>query len=139
MVISSKIPELVVSLEAFRQETLRDAVYFLRDKMKDTIKKQTDSSWAPLARITLILKAPETRKLYESGQMVGDIKAKIHRAEATVGIHPEAENHDKGVYNEYGTDHIPPRSFIRSTWAKYQVEVKARIEAIFIRKTKVGK
>lgn len=141
MVRTSKIPTLVGELEAFRQEALRDAANFLKDRMKDTIEKQTESSWAPLSLVTLRKKFPETRKLFEKGNLVDAIKAEIGTVEATIGIHKNEKRWEIGIFQEYGAPRagIPSRSFIRSTWAKYQLAVKARIEAIFIRKTKVGK
>lgn len=140
MVRNSKIPELIGELELFRREALADAAYFLKDRMKDTIKKQTES-WAPLSPVTLRRKFPETRKLFEKGGLVNAIKAKIDHLDATIGVHKNEKRWEIGIFQEYGAPRagIPARSFIRSTWAKYQVEVKARIEAIFIRKTKVGK
>ena len=140
MVISSKIPTLIGELEAFKQEALRDAANFLKERMKDAIEKQTES-WPPLSLVTLRKKFPETRKLFEKGDLVDSIKAKVGRVEATIGIHKEEKRWEIGIFQEYGAPRagIPSRSFIRSTWAKYQLEVKARIEAIFIRKTKVGK
>ena len=108
---------------------------FLKDKMKETIIKQTGSSgWHPLSPLTLLMKAPERRMLYDRGKMVEDIKVKIHGKVATVGIHPGAENHDIGVWNEYGTRYIPSRSFIRSTWAKYEKQVTEGIIARFVRR-----
>lgn len=141
MVINSKIPKLIGELEAFKQEALRDAAYFLKDRMKDAIRQQTESSWPPLSLVTLRKKFPETRKLFEKGELVDAIKVKMAALEATIGIHPGEKRWDIGIWQEYGAPRagIPARSFVRSTWAKYQVEVKARIEAIFIRKTKVGK
>ena len=141
MVISSKIPKLVGELETFRQEALRDAANFLKDRMKDAIEKQTESSWPSLSLVTLRKKFPETRKLFEKGDLVDSIKAEIGPVEATIGIHPNEKRWEIGIFQEYGAPRagIPSRSFIRSTWAKYQMVVKARIEAIFIRKTKVGK
>jgi len=141
MVINSKIPKLIGELEAFRQEALFSAAHFLKDRMKDTIEKQTESFWAPLSLVTLRKKFPETRKLYEKGKLVAAIKAEVGRIEATIGIHKNESRWEIGIFQEYGAPRagIPARPFIRSTWARYQIEVKARIEAIFIRKTKVGK
>jgi len=141
MVINSKIPKLIGELEAFKREALVSAAHFLRDRMKDTIEKQTESSWASLSLVTLRKKFPETRKLFEKGNLVDAIKAEIGHVEATVGIHKNEKRWDIGIFQEYGAPRagIPSRSFIRSTWARYQLEVKARIEAIFIRKTKIGK
>ncbi|MCK5013776.1 MAG: hypothetical protein KAS66_08140 [Candidatus Omnitrophica bacterium] len=104
--------------------------------MKNTILKQTESSWPPLSPITLRMKAPERRKLYESGALVGDIKSRIHNTYATIGIHPDAPNHDKGMYNEYGTQHIPARSFVRSTWSKYHKTVIDMVTVTFVKRIK---
>ena len=141
MIVKNNIPKLVTELETFKQEALRDAAYFLRDKMKDAIRQQTESSWAPLSLVTLRKKFPETRKLFEKGDLVDAIKVKMAALEATIGIHPGEKRWEIGIWQEYGAPRagIPARSFVRSTWAKYQLEVKARIEAIFIRKTKIGK
>lgn len=140
MIIKNSIPKLVAELETFKQEALRDAAYFLRDRMKDTIKKQTES-WPSLSPVTLRKKFPETRKLFEKGHLVDSIKVKMATLEATIGVHKDEKRWEIGVWQEYGAPRagIPSRSFIRSTWAKYRLEVKARIEAIFIRKTKIGK
>lgn len=141
MIVKNNIPKLVTELELFKQAALRDAAYFLKDRMKDTIKNQTDSSWPPLSLVTLRKKFPETRKLFEKGKLVDAIKVKMATLEATVGIHTEERRWEIGIWQEYGAPRagIPARSFIRSTWVRYQIEVKARIEAVFIRKTKVGK
>ena len=141
MIVKNSIPKLVTELETFKQEALREAAYFLKDRMKDAIIQQTESSWPPLSLVTLRKKFPETRKLFEKGKLVDAIKVKMAALEATIGIHPGEKRWDVGIWQEYGAPRagIPSRSFVRSTWAKYQVEVKARIEAIFIRKTKVGK
>lgn len=141
MIVGNKIPKVIAELEAFKQAALRDAAYFLKDRMKDAIRQQTESSWPPLSLVTLRKKFPETRKLFEKGNLVDAIKVKMAALEATIGVHPEEKRWDVGIWQEYGVPRagIPARSFVRSTWAKYQVEVKARIEAIFIKKTKVGK
>lgn len=141
MIVRNRIPDLIVSLQVFKEEALREAAYFLKDKMKDTIRKQTESSWPALSPITLMKKFPETRKLYEKGFLVEAIKAKIAPLEATIGIHSEENRWEIGFWQEFGAPRagIPARSFVRSTWARYQMEVKARIEGIFVRKTKIGK
>ena len=141
MIVKNSISKLVTELETFKQAALRDAAYFLKDRMKDAIRQQTESSWPPLSLVTLRKKFPETRKLFEKGDLVDAIKVKMAALEATIGVHPEEKRWDVGIWQEYGAPRagIPARSFVRSTWAKYQVEVKARIEAIFIKKTKVGK
>jgi len=134
MVLKSKIPATIAELELIAHEIPKETASFLKEKMKDSILKQAGSGgWLPLSRFTLAIKAPERRILYDSGRMVQDIKVRSKKNTATVGIHEDAENHDIGVWNEYGTLYIPSRSFIRSTWTKYEKEVIGGIVTRFLR------
>lgn len=141
MIVKNNIPTAIVALETFSRGTLQEAAEFLRDRMKESIIRQTNSSWPSLSYITLMKKFPETRKLYHKGKLVEAIKAKVHAREATIGVHPEEPRHEIGIHNEYGAPRagIPARSFVRSTWVKYQLVVINMIKAGFVKKMKVGK
>lgn len=65
------------------------------------------AAWAPLKPATIARKAAGDTPLLETGEMRDSIGLIVEGHEAHVG-----SNDDKAVWQELGTVHIPPRSFL---------------------------
>lgn len=65
------------------------------------------AAWAPLKQATIDRKATGDSPLLETGELRDSIGVIITEHEAHIG-----SNEDKAVWQELGTDKIPPRSFL---------------------------
>lgn len=75
------------------------------------------AGWAELADSTkadrLRQGYPEDEPLLRSGEMRDSVGHTVHGNEVTIG-----SNSDKAVWQELGTEHIPPRSFLGGAMAE---------------------
>jgi hypothetical protein len=72
-----------------------------------------DYGWAPLKPETIARKTTGDSPLLETGKMRDSIEYTVSGNEAQVG-----SNDDKAVWQELGTIHIPPRSFLAGAAAE---------------------
>lgn len=91
-------------------------------KMLETESKRVigtyEYGWTPLAASTLARKAADT-PLLETGEMRASIEHKTFPKEAYVG-----SNNQKAVWQELGTDRIPPRSFLGEAAHRKEKEIQ---------------
>jgi hypothetical protein len=71
---------------------------------------KTHELWPPLKPATIARKLRGNTPLLETGEMRDSIEWTVHGLEGQVG-----SNSDKAVWQELGTSHIPPRSFLASS------------------------
>lgn len=100
--MTEKIGELV----AGDHEILEQSAQVVETEAKRVIGT-FDYGWSPLAPSTLARKAANT-PLLETGEMRDSIQHNADLREAHIG-----SNSDKAVWQELGTIHIPPRSFLK--------------------------
>lgn len=62
----------------------------------------------------------------------------IHQSEISVGVHDNPEIVARAIANEYGTDRIPERSFLRSTFDQEGFNIAARRSAAIRRIVEEG-
>lgn len=76
-----------------------------------------------------------------SGQTLGDVLKRVQDSAITVGIHKTEGAHkgsdgatvvEVGTYNEYGTERIPERSFLRSTVNRNLPGYKGRMKDAYL-------
>jgi hypothetical protein len=102
-----------LDLEALGPKIVEEACKIVQKKAKSAIGKEHEL-WAPLAESTIADKARHGFKtpapLLRTGEMRDSIEYVVHGNEGAVG-----SNSEVAVYQELGTSHIPPRSFLVSS------------------------
>jgi hypothetical protein len=100
-------------LDALGPKIVEEACKIIQRKAKAAIGKEHEL-WAPLAASTIADKAAHGFKtpapLLRTGEMRDSIEYVVHGNEGAVG-----SNSEIAVYQELGTSHIPPRSFLVSS------------------------
>lgn len=119
-----KIPH-VVKLEEHRG--LEEAAVLIENEAKRSIGEYQDAAgpfaaWQPLAESTLEQKAragyaPPDNPLLRTGDLRDSIEHQVHEEEACVG-----SNSDIAMWQELGTNRIPPRSFLGAAAVRKEAE-----------------
>jgi hypothetical protein len=91
----------------------------------------------PNAESTLRRKAPKTQTLVNTGELLGSITYRISDMGDTVigevGVFKE-KLVKRALANEYGTDRIPARSFLRSTYDENIDRILNKLQEDFLKK-----
>ena len=112
--------EMILEVDHRRRESLEIAAVAIEEGAKEAIGTYA-YGWAPLAPSTLEKKAADT-PLLETGQLRDSITHSVDANEARVG-----SNEDTAVWQELGTSHIPPRSFLVETATRKREQIIAAI------------
>lgn len=99
------LPVLALEVEHEKHKLLEKAAVVVEEEAKRVIGTY-DYGWKPLAPSTLARKSADT-PLLETGEMRESIEHTVKDHEAIIG-----SNNDKALWQELGTSHIPPRSFL---------------------------
>jgi hypothetical protein len=90
----------------------------------------------PNAESTLKRKAPKTHTLINTGELLGSITYSISdmgdSVIGEVGVFEE-KLIDRALANEYGTDRIPARSFLRSTYDENIDQILNKLQENFLK------
>lgn len=118
----AKMAALTVALEEGRHHALEEAAKVVEKEAKRVIGTY-DYGWPQLADATQEDRVQKgytpNDPLLRSGELRDSIEHKVvSREEAHIG-----SNSDIAVYQELGTDHIPPRSFLAGAAAHKEKEV----------------
>ena len=106
--MAAKLAAVAVETEIASHHALAAAATIVRAAARDAIGNPNNGyDWPPLAESTLARKDANT-PLYETGKLRDSIEITMGFRRAWVG-----SNEDNAVWQEFGTDRIPPRSFIR--------------------------
>jgi hypothetical protein len=109
----AEIPAIERDLQASGPMIVKKACQIVQARAKKTIGSN-QPSWAPLKPATIEEKAREGYKtpapLLREGSLRDSIEYTVHGHEGSVG-----SNDPVAVYQELGTSHIPPRSFLVSS------------------------
>jgi len=112
---------------------VEDACNDLKTKIHEKIVSDIPP---PNAESTLERKAPKTHTLIDTGELLGSITYKISNTEDTiigeVGIFEE-KLLERALANEYGTDRIPARSFLRSTYDENIDKILNKLQENFLK------
>jgi hypothetical protein len=109
----AEIPAIQRDLEASGPKIIEKACQIVQKRAKAAIGQEHEL-WAPLAASTIADKAshgfPTPKPLLRTGELRESIEYTVHGNEGWVG-----SNLDIAVWQELGTKHIPPRSFLVSS------------------------
>jgi phage gpG-like protein len=103
--MAAKLGQVIIDTELAAQIALTEAAEMVREAARALIG-YPNSAWAALAESTLAHKGADT-PLLETGELRDSIEKTVGHCVAWVG-----SNNDKALWQEFGTLHIPPRSFI---------------------------
>jgi phage gpG-like protein len=113
---------LVVAEHEAVKKSLEEGAKVIEKRAKDKIGEYQEQAgpfiaWPELSESTKADRArqgyPEDEPLLRSGEMRDSIGHKVGEQEAVIG-----SNDDKTVWQELGTQHIPPRSFLGAAAAE---------------------
>jgi len=89
-------------------------------QIENAIRQKILSNIPPPNSLATVRAKGSSHTLIDSGTMLDTISSKVESNEniisITVGLLEEDNIAEYACYNEYGTNHIPERSFIRSTY-----------------------
>jgi HK97 gp10 family phage protein len=106
----AELPAIERDLEAAGPKIIERACQIVQKKAKSAIGKEHEM-WAPLAESTIADKAhhgfPTPKPLLRTGQLRDSIQYTVNGLEGAVG-----SDSPIAVWQELGTSHIPPRSFL---------------------------
>jgi hypothetical protein len=109
----AELPAIARDVEASGPKIVEQACKIIQKKAKAAIGKEHEL-WAPLAESTIADKAhhgfPTPKPLLRTGELRDSIEYTAHGLQGWVG-----SDLDIAVYQELGTKHIPPRSFLASS------------------------
>ena len=109
----AELPAIEADLHAAGPKIIERACQMVQKKAKSAIGKEHEL-WAPLAASTIADKQKHgfstPKPLLRTGELRDSIEYTVHELEGAVG-----SNLDIAVYQELGTKHIPPRSFLVSS------------------------
>ena len=109
----AELPAIERDLHESGPKIIERACQIVQAKAKAAIGKNHEM-WPPLAESTIADKArhgfPTPKPLLRTGEMRDSIEYVVHGNEGAVG-----SNSEIAVYQELGTSHIPPRSFLVSS------------------------
>ncbi|QEH36502.1 hypothetical protein OJF2_50860 [Aquisphaera giovannonii] len=114
--LAAKLGEIALQQHEMEQHALEKAAKLVEKRAKEKIGEYQDQAgpfiaWPDLAESTKADRArqgfPEDEPLLRTGEMRDSIEHTVGNGEAQVG-----SNSDIAVYQELGTQHIPPRSFL---------------------------
>lgn len=114
--LAAKLGEIALQQHEMEQLALEKAAKLVEKRAKEKIGEYQDQAgpfiaWPELAESTKADRArqgfPEDEPLLRTGEMRDSIEHTVGNGEAQVG-----SNSDIAVYQELGTQHIPPRSFL---------------------------
>lgn len=114
--LATKLGEIALQQHEMEQHALEKAAKLVEKRAKEKIGEYQDQAgpfiaWPDLAESTKADRArqgfPEDEPLLRTGEMRDSIEHTVGNGEAQVG-----SNSDIAVYQELGTQHIPPRSFL---------------------------
>lgn len=84
-------------------------------------------------------------KVQRKGLTMDQILKRLQDSSITVGIHKDAGSYDNGAtvvdvatWNEFGTDTIPERSFLRTTIAANRAKYKGEFEKAYLQAIRGG-
>lgn len=114
--LAAKLGEIALQQHEMGHHALEKAAVIVEKRAKEKIGEYQDEAgpfagWAELADATKDDRVrqgyPEDEPLLRTGEMRDSIEHVVADGEAQVG-----SNDDKAVWQELGTEHIPPRSFL---------------------------
>ena len=123
----AELPAIERDLHASGPQIIERACQIVQAKAKAAIGKEHEM-WPPLAASTIADKAAHGFKtpapLLRTGEMRDSIEYVVHGNEGAVG-----SNSEIAVYQELGTSHIPPRSFLVSSAIASEGKIHRMAEA----------
>jgi phage gpG-like protein len=123
----SHLATVAVAVREADHAILEEAAEKVEKRAKKKIGEYQDQvgpfiAWPELAEATKADRVkqgyPEDEPLLRSGEMRDSIEHTVGRDEAQIG-----SNNDKAVWQELGTEHIPPRSFLGGAMAELVPEI----------------
>lgn len=121
------LTQLGVGIPAAQHEGLEKAAVIVETESKRVIGTY-EYGWPPLKPETVARKANGDTPLLETGAMRESIQHNSDTNDAHIG-----SNEDKALWQEMGTVHIPPRSFLAEAARRKEKEVVDAIgDAVFI-------
>jgi len=138
---ASLIPRLMAQSAIAEHEALRDAALVVQKEAKDAIGHYQETSgpfvaWAELAEVTKADRVaqgyPENEPELRTGELRDSIEYTVGAALFGEQIAEVGSNDDVMVYQELGTEHMPPRSILGGAAARKEKEVVEILgEAVF--------
>ena len=114
--LATFLTEAMVEMEHAKHSALEKAAKIVEDGSKKAIGTY-EFGWPPLAPSTLEKKAADT-PLLETGEMRDSIRHEVEGDTARIG-----SDLDYALYQEVGTSHIPPRSFLMQSAVHHRDEI----------------
>jgi HK97 gp10 family phage protein len=125
--LAAKLGEIALNQHEMEHRALEKAARVVEKRAKEKIGEYQDQAgpfiaWPELAESTKADRVrqgfPEDEPLLRTGEMRDSIEHMVKDSEAYVG-----SNNDKAVWQELGTEHIPPRSFLGGAAAEKTEEI----------------